>query len=246
VSFSRATRLAVLDILDDTAAAVLDEWFTCTQPLVGDALSMAAQRFCSKKRVAAVTTHDMASCWASCLNAVIDDAIAPPYAADVLEYEAIVADVALSSAAACDARLAASRNATRHLDSADSRFIPVTGDHVRLAHFHFDAPAIAYAIEKCDRLGELQQPSSRTVLFVRQPPECRPSVMYITTGIEMLLLRCNGDDDLPTIIDGIRHDAHDDEHSDVQAQALAAVGALQSRNAISNSSTHDGNGAPQP
>jgi hypothetical protein len=236
LSWDRNAQLAAIATLDRGAAAVLHDWFSCTQLLVGDGLAAGIERFRRRAPRDGEIAADQAARWRECLAAVIaDDPTVEGYAADVATYEGTVADLALGPGAAEDARLAAARNARRGVPdpSGTDRFVPVIGRHVRVTRFSFEAPSIVAAVEACDRLGEHERPAPCTALFVRQAHRARPHVMYVSKGVELLLGLCDGRHDGAAIIDELARRAPGADRGDLAARTCAALAALRARNVVS-------------
>lgn len=185
--------------------------FRCSAVLLADAFATAVER---AREPVADAAQDATVARVRRIAAALQDACAAepaavPFAADVIVYEAALAELAASESAAADARAFAARNAVlvapRAADLAS--VFPVTGRHVRTERFRFDVASIVAAIADCDRLEPLLSAELCTVLFVAPAQAGSVRRFRIGEDVRLLLGSCDGTRDAAALAASARASA---------------------------------------
>lgn len=230
----------------ERAFRFLNDWYPCTTLLFGDGIDCVVERFCDETAEGRVDPAADAACWLRLLRSGIarqHDLL--PYTEDVAAYEGAIAALATSNDARRDAAFVSERNATLgELPGAGLHdLVPVVGRHVQVRSYGFDTPAIVTAIEDCDRLEPVAQPTGRTILFVGWPDESRPRSHLISDGVRMLLSLCDGSRDCATIVRNLRATTASDDGAGFERKVLDALEALRAKNVLTYREPADAGGS---
>jgi glycosyltransferase involved in cell wall biosynthesis len=222
---------------DDRERALdfLKEWYPSTMLLLGDRVDRIVGSFCFEPARGGVDPAAEAMRWLELVRSEIARARGLlPYAADVAAYEGTIAALAASEDARADAEFVVASNASRDAlpDAVRLGLVPVVGRHVRVESYGFNVPAIVTAIEDCDRLEPVDQPTPVTVLFVASRDGDPPRTALVSDGIRLLLFLCDGIRDCAAVVRLLRGEAQIGDGEDPQREVLDALEALRTRNVL--------------
>lgn len=214
----------------EVAARFLRQCFPCTELLLGENASHAIEKFCDSLAERCVEQAEP-GVWTTFLcSGIARDFDLPPFTEDVAMHEGTIASLAASDDARRDAELFAKRNANISKMAEEKRWlrVPFVGKHVYINHYAYNAPAIVKAIENCDRIGLVAQPSPCTVLLVRSHDQMLPRAILINDSVEALLAACDGIADCATVVRRVIADGN----AYIERDACFALEVLQEKNVV--------------